>query len=153
MARKQDKSPEDFWREYEEQTGEKILARSLGRYVSGWEDFDNLSGGLMWGLIVATSGGFRFHHFPQANWLNNIIRLGSANDPPREKTIFIPSGRIVSAVLHKETKWYRRIFLSDVPRLVICYRDESGAERELLLLAEYKPDGIAEALVPEDHST
>jgi len=148
MARKESKSPEDFWREYEEQTGEKIIARSLGQYVSGWEDFDNLSGGPMWGLIVATSGGFRFHHFPQANWLNNIIRLGSANDPPREKTIFVPSERIVSAILHKETRWYRKILLPAVPRLMIRYRDENGVEKELLLLAEYKPDGIAEALVP-----
>ena len=146
--RKQGKSPEDFWREYEEQTGEKIIARSLGRYVSGWDEFGDPPDAPLWGLIVATSGGFRFHHFPQANWVSNIIRLGSANDPPGEKTIFIPSERIVSAVLRKETRWHRKIFLPGVPRLVVCYRDDNGAERELLLLAEYKPDGLAEALVP-----
>jgi len=148
MARKENKSPEDFWREYEEQTGEKIIARSLGQYVSGWGEFDNPPGDPLWGLIVASTGGFRFHHYPQASWLSNIIRMGSANGSSREKTIFIPSERIVSAVLNKETKWYRKLFFSSVPRLVIRYRDESGVEKELLLLAEYKPDGLAEALVP-----
>jgi len=148
MVQKQNKSPEDFWREYEEQTGEKVIARSLGQYVSGWDEFDNPPTAPLWGLIVATSGGFRFHHFPQANWVSNIIRLGSANDSPEGKAIFIPSDRIVSAVLHRETRWYRKIFLPSVPRLVIRYRDDNGAEQELLLHAEYKPDGIAEALVP-----
>ena len=147
MARKQDKSPEDFWREYEEQTGEKIIARSLGQYVSGWDAFDTPPNAPLWGLIVATSGGFRFHHFPQANWLSAIIRLGSLNDPPKEKTIFIPASRIMSAVLHKETKWYKKIFSPGIPLLVIHYRDDAGAEKKLMLQVDYKSDGIAEALV------
>ena len=144
MKQKQ-KSPEDFWIEYEEKTGEKVLARSLGQYISGWEEFGNLPGNPLWGLIIATSGGFRFHHFPQANWLTALSRFGSY-DPPQEKTIFIPGDRIVSAVLHGETKWYKKIFFPAVPRLVIRYRDEAGAEKELLLQADYQSDGIAEAL-------
>ena len=139
-------SPEDFWVEYEGKIGEKVLVRSLGRYVSGWEEFDSPPGNPMWGLILATSGGFRFHHFPQTNWLSAISSFGSHNDIPKEKTIFIPGERIISAVLYRETKWYRKIFTPDVPHLVIRYRDEAGAEKELLLYAEYKPDGIAEAL-------
>lgn len=146
MAQK-GKSPEDFWAEYEEKTGEKVLARSLGQYVSGWDEFGNPPGGTMWGLIIATSGGFRFHHFPQANWITALARIGSHDEPPKEKTIFIPAGRIISAVLHRETKWYRRIFSPNVPRLVICYRDDAGGEKELLLQAEFKSDGIAEALI------
>jgi hypothetical protein len=67
MAKKRN-DPEKFWREYEEKTGEKVLARTLGQYVSGWDEFGDLSAGPLWGLIIATSGGFRFHHFPQANW-------------------------------------------------------------------------------------
>ena len=140
------KDPEDFWTEYEKKTGEKVLARSLGQYVSGWEEFDNPPGSPMWGLIIATSGGFRFHHFPQANWLTALSRLGSNNNPPKEKTIFIPTDKIISAVLYRETKWYRKIFLPVTPRLVIHYRDEAGEEKKLLLQAEYKSDGIAEAL-------
>ena len=144
----QRKNPEDFWQDYEKKTGEKVLARSLGQYVSGWEEFDNPAGNPIWGLIIATSGGFRFHHFPQINWLSALTRLGSGDDPPKEKTIFIPGGRIISADLRRETKWYRKIFFPATPSLLIRYLDETGMEKELLLYAEYKSDGVAEALTP-----
>ena len=146
LTRKPEKSAEDFWQEYEEKTGEQIIARSLGRYVSGWEEFDSQPGNPIWGLIIVTSGGFRFHHFPQANWFSAFSR--QSGDPPKEKTIFIPTDRIISAILHKEIKWYRKIFFSNSPRLVIRYRDETGIEKELLLYADHKPDGVAEALTP-----
>ena len=144
IGAQKDKSPVDFWTEYEEKIGEKVLARTLGRYVSGWSEFDNPPGDPIWGLIIATSGGFRFHHFPQANWLSALTR--SFGDPPKEKTIFIPRGRIVSAILYQETKWYRKLLSPDIPRLVIRYGDEAGTEKELLLYAEFKSDNIAEAL-------
>ena len=148
ITKKNDKTPDDFWREYEEQTGEKVIARSLGQYMSGWEEFDDRPGNPLWGLIIATSGGFRFHHFPQISWLSALARIGSPSDPPKEKTIFIPADRIISAVLHKETKWYKKIFSPDIPRLVIRYLDGYGVEKELLMQADYKSDGIAEALAP-----
>jgi len=152
MARKT-KSPEDFWREYEEKTGEKVISRSLGQYVSGWDEFGGPGGNPLWGLIIATSGGFRFHHFPQTSWLTAIASFGSADDPPKEKTIFIPSDKIISAVLFKETKWYKKIINPDSPRLVIRYNDDKGNEKELILLTEYKADGLAEALVSRGETT
>ena len=145
MAGQRHKNPEDFWREYEEKTGERVIARSLGQYVSGWEKFAPLENPI-WGLIIATSGGFRFHHFPQANWFNTLFRAAPGDEGPREKTIFIPRERIVSAELHKETKWWKKIFSPAPPRLVIRYQSETGEERELLLFAEYKNEGIAEAI-------
>jgi hypothetical protein len=150
MKARQRKSPEAFWQEYEEKTGEKVLARSLGQYVSGWDEFDPPPGVPIWGLIIATSGGFRFHHFPQANWLTALASLGSGDDPPKEKTIFIPSAQIVSAELRKETKWYRNIFSSNVPRLLIRYRNESGTLKELLLHAEHTSDSVVQALLYQD---
>jgi hypothetical protein len=151
MITRQRKNPEDFWREYEEKTGEKVLSRSLGQYVSGWEEFDLSVKIPIWGLIIATSGGFRFHHFPQTNWLSAITNIGLGDNPPEEKTIFIPHDKIVSAVLHRgEVKWYKRIFFPDIPRLLIRYRgDEAGTEKELLLYAEHNSSGIAEALYPQ----
>ena len=140
------KGPEEFWREYEEKIGEKVLARGMGQYVSGWDEFDKAARNPIWGLIIATSGGFRFHHFPQINWLTSLAQFGSGGEAPKEKTIFIPADSILSAVLHKETKWYKTIFSSIPPRLIIRYRDATGAEKELLLYAEHQPEGIAEQL-------
>jgi hypothetical protein len=143
MAKHQ-KNPDDFWREYEEKTGEKVLARGMGQYVSGWEEFDPLVNPI-WGLLIATSGGFRFHHFPQSNWLDTLFRAGGG-ELSTEKTIFIPKEQIVSAELYTETKWWKKIFSPSPPRLSIRYCDNAGAERELLLLAEYKSGDIPRQL-------
>jgi len=130
-------SPEDFWLEYEEKTGEKVLARGLGQYVSGWQEFDAHRGKPIWGLVIATSGGFRFHHFPQTGgWLGN---LGSSGIVPKEKTIFVPSERIVSASLYKETKWYKKLFSTHSPLLRIRYLDDDGSEKELRFATVQQP--------------
>jgi hypothetical protein len=146
MAKKQGKDPDDFWREFEEKTGEKVLARSLGQYLSGWDEFDDSRGKPIWGLIITTSGGFRFHHFPQTSWLDAFIR--SSGDAPKEKTFFIPNQQIISAEIVKETKWWKRIFSPSLPKLIIKYRNEAGEDRELLVQTEYKSEGLAEQLQP-----
>ena len=148
MFKKKENNPDDFWREYEEKTGEKVLARSLGQYMSGWEEFDAKGWNAIWGLVIATSGGFRFHHFPHMGWLEALTRLSSGSEGPKEKTIFIPQERLLSAALQKETKWWKKILNPSPPRLVIRYRNDAGEEREILLETEYKTDGLVEHLIP-----
>jgi len=132
-------SPEEFWQEYEETTGETVLTRGMGQYVSGWQEFDGNRRKPLWGLVIATTGGFRFHHFPQTGGL--LGNLGTSGIVPKEKTIFIPSERIVSAVLHRETKWYKKLLSPDSPFLRIRYLDESsGEEKELRFSAVHKSD-------------
>ena len=133
--KKPDKTAEDFWREYEEKTGEKVLARSLGQYISGWEEFGGVQG--LWGLVIFTSGGFRFHHFPQHNWLNSLFR-NSSFEEPKEKTIFIPNEKITIIKLVEESKWWKRIFVSIWQKLIIQYQDEAGNQQQLFLEADLK---------------
>jgi len=137
MAEKQ--NPDDFWREFEETTGEKVLARGLGRYAAGWPEFDGLGRRPLWGLVIASTGGFRFHHFPQTGGL--LGALGSGGVVPKEKTIFVPGDRITSAVIVSETKWYKKLFSPDSPFLVIGYAEEAGAERELRFASVHRSDG------------
>jgi hypothetical protein len=148
-AKKNQKGVEDFWREYEEQIGEKVLARSLGRYVSGWEEFDSKEWTSIWGLIIATSGGFRFHHFPQTSWLNALSNFGN-NNAPKEKTFFIPKEKIISAKLIEETTWLKKIFLSTPPQLLIDYRDGTENTKQVLLEVEFKHENLAESLCPDN---
>ena len=140
---------DDFWREYEEKNGEKVLARCMGQYVSGWDEFGDMSAQPLWGLIIATSGGFRFHHFPQANWLTGMLFSGSVTNAPKEKTIFIAGEKIISAELRRETKWYKKIFSQNVPCLLICYRDETGTEKKLVLNADDKTDDLINAVLKQ----
>ena len=146
MFKKKETNPDDFWREYEEKTGEKVLARSLGQYISGWEEFDEKNWNDIWGLAITTSGGFRFHHFPHMGWLEALSRLSSGGDMPKEKTLFLPKARIISAELRQETKWWKKIFFPSPPRLIIHYRNGVGEERELLLQTEHKSESLVECL-------
>ena len=144
--KKNEKTADMFWQEFEEQTGEKVLSRSLGKYISGWDEFDENKWTGIWGLLITTSGGFRFHHFPQVSWLMAITSFGSVKQQ-KEKTIFIPNERIVLSQLIKETKWWKKILSNSVPHLVINYTEEASPEaspetgvkeKRLVFEAEYK---------------
>jgi len=147
--KKDEISPETFWREYEEKTGEKVLARGLGKYVCGWEEFDEKQWNGLWGLIINTSGGFRFHHFPQNSIFDALTQFAAnMREPPKEKTIFIPKEKIISQKIIKEEKWYKRLFSHSAPRLVIVYRDGSpdgsgGKDKKLIFEAEYTKEKVS----------
>jgi len=146
LAKKNQKDVEEFWRKYEEQTGEKVLARGLGRYMSGWEEFDSKGWTSIWGLIITTSGGFRFHHFPQTSWLSVLSNSGN-NNAPKEKTFFIPKVNIISAKIIEETTWWRKIFWSAPPQLLIDYRDGTENTKQLSLEVEFKHENLAGTLL------
>ena len=145
LFKEPEKNPNIFWREFEEKTGEKVLANSLGKYLSGWEEFDRFNITRLWGLIIATSGGFRFHHFPQRYWFEAFASLGK-DESMREKTLFLPKSRIVEAGIRKESKWWKKILSPSAPKLAIRYRTDSGNEQLLLLEIDFKHDGIIENL-------
>jgi len=135
FTKKTEKTADDFWKEFEEKSGEKILSRSLGKYISGWQEFDNKrwEG---WGLVIQTSGGFHFHHFPQYSWIDNFTR-NAEKDPLKEKSIFISKEKIISTEVIKETKLWKKIFLPSQPKLVIRYTDETEIERRLIFEADF----------------
>jgi len=136
LFRKPEKSADDFWKEYEEKTGEKVLARNLGKYVSGWGEFDSKGWNIIWGLIIATSGGLRFHHFPQQSWISALSNLGS-REAPKEKTFFIEKEKIITARIIRETRWWKKILAATPPSLTVDYRDETGNEQHLLFEIDY----------------
>ena len=133
LLRKPQQDTEIFWKEYEETIGEKVLARSLGRYLSGFEEFDAKGWTNIWGLIIASDGGLRFHNFPQNHWMDMLNRN---TKPAKEKIFMIPRDRLISAELVKEPNWFLRLFKSPSPQLIVNYRDESGAEKKLLMEAD-----------------
>jgi hypothetical protein len=117
MNKKTNQSQIEFWTEYEEQHGEKVLAHGLGKYLSGWPEHPYP----LWGLLIATNGGFRFHHFPHEGWLQTLSRMTTGGKPPQERTIFIPRDRILSAELRVEKRWWRKLIAYQPPLLVIQY--------------------------------
>ena len=134
--KKEEKKPDIFWREYEEKTGEKVLTRGLGRYISGWNEFDEKKWNNLWGLLVNTSGGFRFHHFPKNSWID-ALAWSAEKTPPKEKTFFLPKEKIISSELIKETKWWKKLFSSCPPYYIVIYKDETEREKQLVFEADY----------------
>ena len=143
LKKKESLDIEKFWQDYETSINEKVLARSLGRYVSGWAKF----GYPLWGLAIATSGGFRFHHFPYEGWLMAISRVSSGREPPKEKYFFIPKETIKSIELVIEKRWWKRILSSAQPMLAVqCFAD--NAETTVLIETDRSADAIVDALKP-----
>lgn len=130
--------PAVFWREYGERYGETVLAYALGQYISGWDAYKNP----FWGLLIATSGGFRAHHFPHEGWMEAVSRVTMGGEPPKEKTIFIPQADILSAELRVERRAWKRFLFPRPPVLAIRYRQD-GLQAELIMETEER----AEALV------
>jgi hypothetical protein len=146
MARKNNTDPADFWREYEKTCGEKVLAYTLGQYISGWDEYEFP----FWGLLIATDGGFRVHHFPHESWIQALSRSTMGGEAPKEKTIFIPRDRIISAELRMERNWWKKLLFAVSPRLIIRYRKAGpeAAEAELVAETEKKAESLVKALEP-----
>jgi len=134
FLRSEEKSPGDFWKELEEKIGEKVLERGMGKYISGWSDFNKAKQANISGLVVITSGGFRFYYFQHKSWFDAMIK-NTGTDNAKEIEIFIPNERIVSTQLVKETKWWKKVFFSSVPLLVINFTNETGEAKELVFEA------------------
>ncbi|MDR2073637.1 MAG: hypothetical protein LBP60_09435 [Spirochaetaceae bacterium] len=141
LRKKEGTDIDKFWREYEEKIHEKVLARTLGRYISGWAEYTYP----LWGLVMATTGGFRFHHFPHEGWLTALTRITTGGDLPEEKTFFIPRESIVSAKLVIETRWWKKILSPAAPALVIHYRLK-GTEEKLLVETDRQAASLVENL-------
>jgi hypothetical protein len=140
FGRKENVDPDNFWAEYEEKLAEKVLEKSLGRYISGGE-----YGEPLWGLVIVTSGGFRFHHFPHEGWLMAISRATTGGAAPKEKTIFIPKEGIVSTELRIEKRWWKRLLTPSMPMLFVRYRD-GESEAELIVEVDRKAEPLITAL-------
>ena len=141
QKKKENTDVEKFWNDYEASTGEKVLAKSLGQYLSGWLEYTYP----LWGLLIATSGGFRFHHFPHEGWLTAISRVTTGGEAPKEKTFFIPSNYINSIELISENRWWKKILSPACPTLIIhcCI---SGEERKVVIETDRNGSAIVTAL-------
>jgi hypothetical protein len=142
FGKKNETDPDHFWKEYEEKIQEKVLAKSLGRYISGWNEYQEP----LWGLLIATTGGFRFHHFPHEGWLVALTRITTGGDAPKEKTIFIPKEKITSVDLRIEKRWWKKILTPSMPVLQLRYTGLDGGDAMLIVETETKAKDVFSAL-------
>lgn len=134
-----------FWAGYEKEHGEKVLSHSLGRYTSGWMDWKNT----LWGLLIATDAGFRFHHFPYEGWIQALSRTTTGGgEAPKEKTLFIPLKHIKSIELICEESWWKRLIFARPPVCALNYTKDDGGTGRLLLETDKTAIATVDALLP-----
>ena len=141
LKKKEPVDVKNFWQDYEASVNEKVLAKSLGQYLGGWSEYNYP----LWGLAIATSGGFRFHHFPHEGWLTALSRISSGSEAPKEKTFFIPLKDIKEINLIMEKRWWKKIFSSSHPQLVICCSID-GTETKVVIETDRNAAAIVSAL-------
>ena len=141
FKRKETFDVDKFWVDYEKSIGEKVLSKSLGQYKSGLAEYTQP----LWGLIIATSGGFRFNHFPHEGWIGALSRISTGGEAPKEKTFFIPKESINSVELLIEKRLWKRILTPSNPILRIhCLIN--GAETQVIIETDKSAAEVASAL-------
>ena len=141
LRKKEEFSADKFWQDYEAKINEKVLAKALGQYIRGWPEYPQA----LWGLAIATTGGFRFHHFPHEGWLTAISRISTGGEAPKEKTFFIPLDSIQSIELSVEKRWWKKIFSPSNPMLLVRCRI-NDEETEVVVETDRGAKDIVEAL-------
>jgi hypothetical protein len=141
LRKKDDFDIDKFWKDYETSIGEKILAKSLGQYLSGWAGYTQP----LWGLAIATSESFRFHHFPHEGWITALSRITMGGEGPKEKTFSIPRESISSVELVVEKRWWKRLLSSSNPLMIIRCRI-NGEETEVSVETDKSAQAVVDAL-------
>jgi hypothetical protein len=119
-----------FWKEYETSHGETVHVFCLGLYLKGYADINRS----LWGLLIVTDTGFRFHHFAQEGWISALSRLtaGGGGKSPKEETAFIPKEKIISVEYREEKSLLKKIFAASPPLFILRYYNNEGKEYEFV---------------------
>jgi hypothetical protein len=70
-------SVEAFWNEFERETGEKVLAKTMCQCFSSPKDRGD------WGLLVLSPSSIRFRRTAGENWFSSIFKASSSEAPKK----------------------------------------------------------------------
>ncbi len=70
-----EQSVEAFWENFERETGEKVLAKTMSQRFASPKDRGD------WGLLVLSATGLRFRKTPGENWFASLFRASSPSVP------------------------------------------------------------------------
>jgi hypothetical protein len=127
----------EFWNAFEKETGEKVEARSEGRWFRVPE-----SSAAHEGLLILTDRSFRFKYVPEPY----RPFMGSGTSPELEdRTEFtVARGDIVSVSVPKR-RFFARLTSSISPRCSVVTRSE-GKEKTYVISADDPSSGLVATL-------
>ncbi len=137
FGNKENTSAEDFWRSKEEELGEPVLGKTLGR-ITGEKNSVPI-----WGLFYTTAKAVYFQTFESQNWLSMIFSGGKAGSRTKNETLEIMEKDIrVFAVRSQKGGLLR--FMRQPPQIELIWTNPiTGNTSEML----FDMEGDAEAFV------
>ena len=104
-----------FWRSFEEETGERVEAKSIG------ELYEDAGGQGIWGLLVLTDQSLWFKPVPSTNWMASLFRPRVLSARQAEGSILrIPRDQLVSLTEPCPRRWFSR---PAFPVLTVTWRE------------------------------
>jgi hypothetical protein len=86
-----EQSVEAFWENFEKETGEKVLMKTMSQRFASSKDRGD------WGLLVLSPSVLRFRKTPGENWFSSLFRASSPSVPGKsEEDLVIPFSSIAS---------------------------------------------------------
>jgi hypothetical protein len=137
FGKKEETSADEFWRTREEEIGEAIIGKTLGRVVRETSKVP------IWGLFYTTSKTLFFQTFESENWLSLIFSGGKGSSRTQNETIEIPAEHITTFEVRPPKKGLMRL-VRQPPLVELEWTDPaSGEKREM----NFEMEGDAKAFV------
>ncbi len=125
-----DNTAEQFWKNFEMETGEKLDVASMGQLFEPGDTRGE------WGLIFLTDMALRYRHMPSQN---SILSLFSMRPTPsstsKEVDLVFPYASIISIETPQRT-WKDKLFGSPFQRFTVTVTTAGGTERKLTLSSD-----------------
>ena len=129
MGKHDNQNTEKFWKEKEQEIGEKIIGKDMSEYISGYQEVKEKT----WGLLYYTESSFYFQTFPKKSWLTSLLGSGQG-EYSGETTIFRILWKDMKEVcLPTERKTFFTIFSPPDCRVLIKHY-ENSKEKTLVLM-------------------
>ena len=103
FGNKESMDAEEFWRNREEELGEKVLGKTLGRVIVENDPVP------LWGLFYTTSKAIYFQTFRSENWLSLLFSGGKGSNRTKDETIEIPEKSITNLSLRPRKGGFLRL--------------------------------------------
>lgn len=133
-----DKDALEFWDDFEKETGEKVIARSMGEWFKAKSDPG------LWGLLILTDKSFRFKYMPSENWMMSIFKRAAKSAKKDEAFDIVIPREGIRAIASPKRDFLARLFGPAFPRFSISASGEEG-ETSYSFTAD-PSSGIVEAL-------
>ncbi|MFZ2635583.1 MAG: hypothetical protein WAZ99_01685 [Rectinemataceae bacterium] len=133
-----EESAELYWQRFETETGEKVIAKTMGQCFTSAKDRGD------WGLAILTEKHFFFRKIAGQNWLSGLFKASSTGKEPERIEDMVFALSEISGIGEPRRSLFDRIF--GTPFSVFTIKRFSEPEGEPLRFSVDPKGGFLQAL-------